>query len=120
MSSSTPTPALPEELTKEVVLSACEQLDFHVEDHRAASRHSIEFGKRARVERLPGVPGGSSFLGTFSPCCRQIRSTRLWFTCQPVRLNMPVTLGEPYLPYTHASSMIRCVSGASSSRTCGR
>jgi ATP-dependent helicase HepA len=55
-----------EELTKEVVLAACEQLDFHVEDHSAASRYSIEFGQRARVESLPGVAGGSSFLGTFS------------------------------------------------------
>jgi len=39
---------------------------FHVEDHSATSRYSIEFGQRARVESLPGVPGGSSFLGTFS------------------------------------------------------
>jgi ATP-dependent helicase HepA len=58
-------PAELEELTKETVLTACEQLSFHIEDHRDGTRHSIEFGTHARVPSLPGVPGGASFLGTF-------------------------------------------------------
>jgi ATP-dependent helicase HepA len=55
-----------EELTEDVVLGACESLAFHVEEHRQGRVHAIEFGRRARVDSLPGVPGGSSFLGTFS------------------------------------------------------
>ena len=54
-----------EELTEDVVLGACEQLAFHVEEHRDGRAHSIEFGNRARVDSLAGVQGGSSFLGTF-------------------------------------------------------
>ena len=38
---------------------------MHVEQQRGISRYSIELGKRARVESLPGVPEGASFLGTF-------------------------------------------------------
>ena len=30
--------------------------------------------------------------GTFSPSRRQIRSTRLWFTCQPDWFSIPVTI----------------------------
>jgi ATP-dependent helicase HepA len=54
-----------EELTEEVVLGACEQLGLHVEEHRRGRSHSIEFGHRAKVDALPGVPGGSNFLGSF-------------------------------------------------------
>jgi ATP-dependent helicase HepA len=54
-----------EELTEGVVLAAAEQLGLYVEPHRGGVRHSIELGRHARVESLPGVPGGSSFLGTF-------------------------------------------------------
>jgi ATP-dependent helicase HepA len=54
-----------EELTQDAVLGGCEHLDMHVEEHHDAARHSIEFGKQARVDSLPGVPAGSSFLGTF-------------------------------------------------------
>lgn len=54
-----------EELTEEVVLGAAEQLELHVEEHRGGSRHSIELAAGAHVESLPGVAGGSSFLGTF-------------------------------------------------------
>ncbi|HKQ60763.1 MAG TPA: helicase-related protein, partial [Candidatus Polarisedimenticolaceae bacterium] len=55
-----------EELTQEVVLACCEQLALHVEEHhRGTARYSIEFGRRARVESLPGVVGTASFLGTF-------------------------------------------------------
>ena len=54
-----------EEQTREVMLAACDQLELHVEEHRGGSRFSIELGSHAQVESLPGVPGGSSFLGTF-------------------------------------------------------
>jgi len=54
-----------EELTREVILAAAEQLRLHVEDHRDGMRHSIELGKAARLSSLPGVAPGSSFLGTF-------------------------------------------------------
>jgi ATP-dependent helicase HepA len=53
-----------DELTEEVVLAACESLDLHVEPHEG-SRYSIELGRNARVEGLPGVTDASSFLGTF-------------------------------------------------------
>ena len=52
-------------LHEEVVTSACERLFFHVEEHAAARTYSIELGSAALVDSLPGVPGGSSFLGTF-------------------------------------------------------
>ena len=54
-----------EELTKDVVLAAAEQLGLRMDEHREGRRHSFELGTRARVESLPGVPAGSSFLGTF-------------------------------------------------------
>jgi len=54
-----------DELTEAVVLGAADQLDLHVEEYRRGRRHSVELGTRSRVEGLPGVPGGSSFLGTF-------------------------------------------------------
>ena len=55
-----------EPLTEEVILAACERLGFHVEPQRGDSTYLIEFGGEALVETLPGVPGGSRFLGTFS------------------------------------------------------
>jgi ATP-dependent helicase HepA len=54
-----------EELTEEVMLGGCDHLEMHVEEHRQGTRHSIEFGNNARVDSLPGVPPGSSYLGTF-------------------------------------------------------
>jgi ATP-dependent helicase HepA len=54
-----------EELTQDVVLGAATQLGFRVEAHRDGRSHSIVFGNHARVDSLPGVAGGSSFLGTF-------------------------------------------------------
>jgi ATP-dependent helicase HepA len=54
-----------EELTEDAVLGACDQLGFHVEEHRRGRVHAIEFGGTAKVDSLPGVPGGSNFLGTF-------------------------------------------------------
>lgn len=54
-----------DELTREVVLGACEMFGFHVEPHRDGAYWSVEFGNRARVDSLPGVPGGATFVGTF-------------------------------------------------------
>jgi ATP-dependent helicase HepA len=58
-------PAALEELTQEVVLNAAEQLALHVESHQDGARWSVELGREARVESLPGVAAGASFLGTF-------------------------------------------------------
>jgi ATP-dependent helicase HepA len=52
-------------LNQEVVTAACESLGFHVETQRGRRAFSIEFGNEALVDSLPGVPGGSNFLGTF-------------------------------------------------------
>jgi len=52
-------------LNQDVVIGACERLGFHVEPQRGRRAFSIEFGAQALVESLPGVAGGSSFLGTF-------------------------------------------------------
>ena len=54
-----------DELTQDVVVGIAEQLGLHVEEHREGLRHSVEFGRRAKIESLPGVPGTSSFLGSF-------------------------------------------------------
>jgi ATP-dependent helicase HepA len=54
-----------DELTEEVVLGAAAQLGLRVEAHRDGRVHSIVLGNHAKVDSLPGVPGGSSFLGTF-------------------------------------------------------
>jgi len=58
-------PADLEELTEDVVLGACGQLGLKVEEHRHGRSHSIYFGNHAKVDSLPGVAGGASFLGTF-------------------------------------------------------
>jgi len=44
---------------------ACERLGFGVERQRGRRRYSFEFGNEALVDSLPGVAGGTSFLGTF-------------------------------------------------------
>jgi ATP-dependent helicase HepA len=54
-----------DELTRDVILAAADLLGLHVEEHRDGARHSIELGTAARLPSLPGVPAGSSFLGTF-------------------------------------------------------
>jgi len=51
-------------LNEDVVTSACARLFLHVEPH-AGHAFSIELGHQALVDSLPGVPGGTSFLGTF-------------------------------------------------------
>jgi ATP-dependent helicase HepA len=54
-----------EEITEEVVLAACEQLELNVEPQGGQARYSVELGRRARVEVLPGIAAGASFLGSF-------------------------------------------------------
>lgn len=54
-----------EDLTEDVTLTTADHLDLHVESHREGLRHSVEIGTRAKVENLPGVPAGASYLGTF-------------------------------------------------------
>ncbi len=51
-------------LNEDVVTAACERLFLHVEPH-AGHVFSVELGNQALVDSLPGVPGGTSFLGTF-------------------------------------------------------
>jgi ATP-dependent helicase HepA len=52
-------------LNEDVVVNACERLGFQVEPQGGRRRFAIELGNEALVDSLPGVPGGSSFLGTF-------------------------------------------------------
>ena len=54
-----------EALTEDVVVAACERLFLQVEPHEGHG-FSIELGNQAVVDSLPGVPGGTGFLGTFS------------------------------------------------------
>jgi ATP-dependent helicase HepA len=51
-------------LHEDFVTAACERLGLHLEAHRGHA-YSIELGNEAVVDGLPGVPGGTSFLGTF-------------------------------------------------------
>jgi ATP-dependent helicase HepA len=52
-------------LTEQVVVEACGRLGFNVERLRGRRKFAIEFGAEALVDNLPGVPGGSSFVGSF-------------------------------------------------------
>jgi ATP-dependent helicase HepA len=54
-----------DELTRDVILAAADDLGLHVEEHRDGTRYSIELGTGARLPSLPGVAPGASFLGTF-------------------------------------------------------
>jgi ATP-dependent helicase HepA len=54
-----------EDLMADTVLAASERLGLGVEVQRDGRTWSVEFGNQALVESLPGVPGGSNFLGTF-------------------------------------------------------
>ena len=58
-------PADLDSLNEDVVVAACERLGFEVERQRGRRGFAITFGNQAIVDSLPGVPGGSSFLGTF-------------------------------------------------------
>jgi ATP-dependent helicase HepA len=52
-------------LTERVVTDACTRLGFRVEHLRGRRIFAVEFGSGAVVDSLPGVPGGSTFVGTF-------------------------------------------------------
>jgi ATP-dependent helicase HepA len=48
-----------------VITTACARLGFAVEKLRGERRFAIDFGAEALVDSLPGVPGGSSYVGSF-------------------------------------------------------
>ncbi len=52
-------------LNEEVVVTACIGLGFTIERPRGRRIFAIELGHGALVDGLPGVPGGSSFVGSF-------------------------------------------------------
>lgn len=52
-------------LVESVVVKASLRLGFGAERMRGRQRFGIEFGNEAIVDSLPGVPGGSSWVGTF-------------------------------------------------------
>ena len=52
-------------LMERVVVSAAAQLGFRIEQVRGRRAYAIEFGNEALIDSLPGVPGGSSFIGSF-------------------------------------------------------
>ena len=53
-------------LNEEVVVTACIGLGFTIERPRGDRTFSIELGSGALVDGLPGVAGGSSYVGSFS------------------------------------------------------
>jgi len=53
-------------LNQEVVIKASIGLGFTIEQSRGARTFSIELGTGALIDDLPGVPGGSSYIGSFS------------------------------------------------------
>lgn len=52
-------------LIERVVIRACARLGFRTEHLRGHRTFAIEFGNEAIIDSLPGVPGGSDFVGTF-------------------------------------------------------
>ena len=52
-------------LNEEVVVTACIGLGFTIERPRGRRIFAIELGNGALVDGLPGVPGGSSYIGSF-------------------------------------------------------
>ena len=58
-------PAELDALTEAVVVTACIGLGFTIERPRGRRIFAIELGNAARVDSLPGVPGGSSYVGSF-------------------------------------------------------
>ena len=52
-------------LMERVVVRAASGLGFRVEQVRGRRAYAIEFGNEALIDSLPGVPGGSSFVGSF-------------------------------------------------------
>ena len=60
-------PADLDALNQEVVVTACIGLGFTIEHPRGHRVFAIELGKGAMVDGLPGVPGGSSYVGHVRP-----------------------------------------------------
>jgi ATP-dependent helicase HepA len=58
-------PAGLDALMEQVVVNAAARLGFHIEQVRGRRAYAIEFGNEALIDSLPGVPGGSSFIGSF-------------------------------------------------------
>ncbi len=58
-------PAELDALNAEVVVTACIGLGFTIERPRGHRIFAIELGSGAKVDGLPGVPGGSSYVGSF-------------------------------------------------------
>ncbi len=52
-------------LTEEVAVTTCISLGFTIERPRARHTFAIELGNNALVDGLPGLPGGSGYVGTF-------------------------------------------------------
>ena len=52
-------------LMEHVVVNASSRLGFRIEQVRGSRTYAIEFGNEALIDSLPGVPGGSSFVGSF-------------------------------------------------------
>jgi ATP-dependent helicase HepA len=50
---------------EQVVVSAASRLGFRIEPVRGKRAYAIEFGNEALIDSLPGVAGGSSFVGSF-------------------------------------------------------
>jgi ATP-dependent helicase HepA len=58
-------PAELDALTEEVVVTACIGLGFTIEHPRGRRTFAIELANNALVDSLPGVAGGSTYVGTF-------------------------------------------------------
>jgi ATP-dependent helicase HepA len=58
-------PADLDALIERAVVNAASRLGFHIEQVRGTRAYAFEFGNEALIDSLPGVPGGSSFVGSF-------------------------------------------------------
>ena len=58
-------PAELDALNEEVMVTACIGLGFTIERPRGRRIFAIELGHGAQVDGLPGVPGGSNYVGSF-------------------------------------------------------
>jgi ATP-dependent helicase HepA len=58
-------PAELDALNEHVVATVCARLGFNVEHTRGRRTFAIELGNESLVDNLPGVPGGSSYIGSF-------------------------------------------------------
>ena len=52
-------------LNEHVVVTVCARMGFAVEHTRGRRTFAIELGNESLVDGLPGVPGGSSYIGSF-------------------------------------------------------